>query len=79
MNIINKTVLITGGGSGIGFSIAKLLSEKNNTVIITGRNEAKLKEAASKLTNVTYFAADVTKEEDVNKLVTYLSEKTSNP
>jgi uncharacterized oxidoreductase len=77
MNITNKTVLITGGGSGIGLSIAKLLSEKKNTVIITGRSEAKLKEAAANLGNVTYFAADVTKEEDVNKLVSYLAEKHS--
>lgn len=75
MNITNKTVLITGGGSGIGFAIAKTLSEKNNTVIITGRSEARLKEAAAKLNNVSYFVADVTKEEDVNKLVSYLAEK----
>lgn len=75
MNITNKTVLITGGGSGIGFAIAKTLSEKNNTVIITGRGEARLKEAAAKLNNVSYFAADVTNAEDVNKLVEYVAEK----
>jgi len=75
MNITNKTILITGGGSGIGFAIAKALGEKNNTVIITGRSEARLKEATSKLTNVSYFAADITKEKDVNKLVSYLNEK----
>ena len=72
MNINQKTILITGGGSGIGFAITKLLSEKNNNVIITGRTESKLKEAAAKLTNVSYFAADVTKAGDVEKLTVYL-------
>ena len=72
MNITQKTILITGGGSGIGFAIVKLLSEKNNQVIITGRTEFKLKEAASKLTNVSYFAADITKADDVEKLSAYL-------
>jgi uncharacterized oxidoreductase len=73
MNISNKTVLITGGGSGIGFQIAKLLTEKGNKVIITGRSEARLKDAAAKLTNVDIFAGDITKEDDVNKLVSYLA------
>ena len=36
MDITNKIILITGGGSGIGFEIAKLLSQKDNTIIITG-------------------------------------------
>lgn len=75
MNITNRTVLITGGGSGIGFAIAKTLSEKNNKVIITGRSEARLKDAVAKLNNVSYFVADVTKEDDVNKLVSYLNEQ----
>jgi len=74
MNITNKTVLITGGGSGIGFQIAKLLSEKNNTIIITGRSEARLKDAIAKLNNVSYLVADITKEDDVNKLVGYINE-----
>jgi uncharacterized oxidoreductase len=69
MNITNKTVLVTGGGSGIGFEIAKLLSQKGNKVIITGRNEAKLQKAASQLNNVSFIVADVTSEADIDNLV----------
>src|ERR1700749_5163958 len=69
MNITNKTILITGGGSGIGFEIARLLSDKGNKVIITGRTEAKLQTAAAQLNNVSYIATDVNSESDVNKIV----------
>ena len=69
MNINNKTVLVTGGGSGIGLAIAKQLSERNNKVIITGRTAERLQAAAGGLTNVTAITADVTNEEDVKRLV----------
>jgi uncharacterized oxidoreductase len=69
MNITNKTVLITGGGSGIGLEIAKQLSAKNNKVIITGRTADKLQNAAAGMANVTAIAADVTKADDVKKLI----------
>ncbi|MGF7080868.1 SDR family oxidoreductase [Mucilaginibacter sp. UYCu711] len=69
MNITNKTVLVTGGGSGIGLAIAKQLSAKNNKVIITSRNADKLQKAAAGLTNVTTIAADVTNADDVKRLV----------
>lgn len=78
MNITNKTVLITGGSAGIGFQIAKQLIEKGNQVIITGRNEDRLKKAAAQLNNAGYFAGDVTNEDDVNKLVDYLGENYPN-
>ena len=68
MNITNKTVLITGGGSGIGFEIAKLLSQKGNKVIITGRTETKLEKAAAQLNNVSIIATDVNNETDVDSL-----------
>lgn len=69
MNITNKTVLVTGGGSGIGLAIAKQLSAKNNKVIITSRTADKLQKAAEGLTNVTAITADVTNADDVKKLV----------
>jgi len=67
MNISNKTVLITGGGSGIGFETARLLSEKGNRVIITGRNSAKLQKAAAQLKNVTAIPCDINAEADVEE------------
>jgi len=69
MNISKKTVLITGGGSGIGLETAKLLSAKGNKVLIIGRNGDKLNKAAEGLENVSTFTADITKTEDVSKLV----------
>jgi len=69
MNITGKIVLITGGGSGIGFEIAKLLSNKGNKVIITGRTEAKLQQAAAQLNNVSYIATDVNSESDIDNIV----------
>ena len=39
----NKIVLVTGGGSWIGFAIAKQLLQLSATVIITSRKEERLK------------------------------------
>lgn len=68
MRTSNNTILITGGSAGIGFEIARLLSEKGNRVIITGRNKERLEAAASTLNNATAIASDVTKPEDVELL-----------
>ncbi|OQP66276.1 short-chain dehydrogenase [Niastella vici] len=45
----NKTALITGGNSGIGFATAKEFLEQGATVIITGRSQASLNEAKKEL------------------------------
>ena len=42
MKTSGNTVLITGGTSGIGLELAVQLQELGNTVIVTGRNQAKL-------------------------------------
>jgi uncharacterized oxidoreductase len=73
MKTTNNTILITGGSAGIGFETAKLLSEKGNHVIITGRDEARLKQAASRLQHVTAIVSDVSKEADVKALVAKLN------
>lgn len=69
MNISNKTILITGGGSGIGLETVKLLSAKGNKILIVGRNGDKLKKAAEGLKNVNTFAGDITQADSVKKLV----------
>jgi uncharacterized oxidoreductase len=74
MKTSNNTVLITGGSAGIGFEIAKLLSAKGNHVIITGRNEERLKKAASELQNSTAIASDVSKAAEVDQLAARLYE-----
>ncbi|WP_207510188.1 SDR family oxidoreductase [Longitalea luteola] len=73
MNIENKTILITGGGTGIGFAIAKVLSLKGNDLILVGRREDKLKEAVARLPKASYIVADVTNSTDVENLVQQVS------
>lgn len=42
MNMSGNTILITGGTSGIGFEFAAQLLALGNTVLVTGRDQAKL-------------------------------------
>jgi len=69
MKIQNKKVLVTGGGRGIGLSIAKAFAEKGNQVILAGRNEETLKTAVASLKDASYIVADVSSEADVRRLV----------
>ena len=45
MNSESNTILITGGASGIGFSLAEHFLKLGNTVVICGRRKDKLEEA----------------------------------
>lgn len=56
----DKTYLITGGGSGLGFYMAQKLISEGAKVIITGRNEKKLMDAKEKLgKNCEYLIYDI--------------------
>jgi len=71
----NQKVLITGGGSGIGFALAKKFLSNDNTVIITGRNLSKLEKVKAELPNIHIFQSDVTQEEEVKKLTADMENK----
>lgn len=51
----NRCVLITGGGRGLGFAVAKKCISEGSCVIITGRNEETLKNAAEELGEMCYY------------------------
>lgn len=64
-----KHILITGGSSGIGFFAAKKCVAEGANVIITGRNEEKLKKAAAEIgKNCTYLKHDITDIESLSSL-----------
>jgi NAD(P)-dependent dehydrogenase (short-subunit alcohol dehydrogenase family) len=70
----NKIAVITGGNSGMGYGTAKLLKELGATVIITGRRKEAIDQAAKEL-GVQAILSDQGKMEDINQLVTEVTEK----
>ncbi len=65
-----KTALITGGGSGIGFDIAKCMVAAGAQVVITGRRESALQEAVAKLGERAQFVVnDVAELDTLDQLV----------
>ena len=53
-----RVALITGGGTGIGFDIAKCFLASGATVVITGRREEVLKEAVANLGAGAHYAVN---------------------
>ena len=49
----NKTVVVTGGGSGLGKAMCQYFLELGAKVVITSRNEDKIEKAAQELTQLT--------------------------
>jgi NAD(P)-dependent dehydrogenase (short-subunit alcohol dehydrogenase family) len=54
----NKTILITGGTTGIGLATAQLLTAEGAKVIVTGRNPETLAAAQKKMPGVTVIKSD---------------------
>jgi len=66
----NKLAVITGGGTGIGFGIAKAFIEAGAQVVITGRREEVLKSAIETLgSGAHYRVNDITDKKGIPVLV----------
>jgi 3-oxoacyl-[acyl-carrier protein] reductase len=67
-DLSGRVALVTGGTRGIGLATARALVEAGATVVLTGRDEARAKEAAASV-GASGLALDVTDAKAVSSLV----------
>jgi uncharacterized oxidoreductase len=73
MKTSGNTVLITGGGSGIGLALAELMLARDNHVIICGRGRGRLQAAKRRLPGLDIRACDISKPRSRGALVAWLT------
>lgn len=68
-DLSEKTALVTGSTQGIGFAIAKALSEHGAKVFVNGATSMeKCQKASEQIPNSTPVLADLTKTEDIDNI-----------
>jgi 3-oxoacyl-[acyl-carrier protein] reductase len=71
----DKVALITGATGGIGEAIARDFARAGATVVLTGRNEAKLAELATEISGAIVIPADLSAPGAATDLITKTIEK----
>jgi NAD(P)-dependent dehydrogenase (short-subunit alcohol dehydrogenase family) len=68
-DVRDRVVLVTGGASGLGLAIARVLAECGARVVVADRHEVRLAEVAGDLPDIECAAVDVADLEAVDALV----------
>ncbi len=79
LNLTGKTALVVASSQGLGFAIAERLVKEGANVMISGREEEKLRQKASQLESigigkVAYQKTDIMNVKDINQLVKVTSD-----
>ncbi|MGN7175220.1 SDR family oxidoreductase [Cytobacillus sp. SAFR-174] len=79
LNLKNKKALVVASSQGLGKAIAAQLAKEGTRVMITSRDEAKLKSVQKEFrdqfnADVEYYRADVTNPEDIKNLIQHTAE-----
>ncbi len=72
MKFKGDTILVTGGGTGIGLSLAEAFTKEGNTVIICGRMMDRLEKAKKKIPGLHIRQCDLLDKKDREKLVSWV-------
>jgi uncharacterized oxidoreductase len=78
MNLTGNKILITGGATGIGLGLTKRFLQEGNTVIICGRRESVLQEAAAAHPSVITRVCNLADEADRVALFEWISDNHSD-
>lgn len=69
MELKNRTILITGGTSGIGNELVRQLAPRNGTLIVLGRNPVKLEGLRKEFNNVSTYLCDLASATDLERAI----------
>jgi NAD(P)-dependent dehydrogenase (short-subunit alcohol dehydrogenase family) len=73
MKLENKTIIVTGSGRGIGKYIAKRLGREGANIVVTARTVEDIEKTCNEINdeggNAIFITGDVTREDDVKKVV----------
>ena len=75
METSGNTVLITGGGTGIGLALAEVLANRGNDIVICGRRLDKLRAAKKRLPAVHIRVCDVSKRASRESLIDWVTSR----
>ncbi|WKL48865.1 SDR family NAD(P)-dependent oxidoreductase [Flavobacterium pectinovorum] len=75
MKTSKNTILITGGITGTGLELARLLSALGNKVIITGKNKIELHRISRIHKNIDILTCDLACEEEIEKMIAKIHDK----
>src|SRR6266436_5699425 len=78
MNTTNNTILITGGGSGIGRGLAEALHQLGNQVIIAGRGQKTLDETTAANPGMKSVTLDVSDPKSIQSFAAQLTKNYSS-
>ena len=69
MQLAGRTILLTGGGSGIGRELAMQLANKGNSILICGRRLEALEETATASSDIHPYRCDLTSTDDIQGML----------
>jgi uncharacterized oxidoreductase len=75
MNLTGNTILVTGGGSGIGRGLAEALHRAGNRVVIAGRRLDVLRAVADANPGIEYLRLDLAEPDSISRLAAELADR----
>ncbi|WP_159888330.1 SDR family oxidoreductase [Paenibacillus puerhi] len=75
MKLSNRTIVVTGGTSGIGLAFALKLLNRGNKVIVIGRNQATLDQVTNKHKGLIGLQGDVSNANSVREMAAFIRDR----